>query len=165
MKRSLAVLAGCASAPTADPAPTGTTAHADVSSDYDRPLVITVTATPPNNAGFAVEFVNGSVREYPNAADVAGIPDAVVPRAVSIRPIGEGVETRIYRITGGFSKTAVVENIQPESVVFVSVAAQSGEAPLKTTGSLTCGSDATLTNVTVRVNADGSVALGNNCRV
>ncbi|MGB9963429.1 hypothetical protein [Halobacterium hubeiense] len=160
------LLGGCTAPPAGGtPGDSWSDVRVHVVDDHPDPTVVTVGAAPPGHAGLAVEFANGTVREFPDARGIEDLPDAVVPRTVSLRPIGEGVETRTYRWSGTQSATAVFEDVPRNASVFYSVAAPDGDEPLRTLGRLGCGPEAVFTDATVRVDASGAIAVSSDCRV
>lgn len=143
----------------------GSDVRVEVTNDHDRAYVITVGVAPAGHTGLAVEFVNGTVREFPEAAGIEDIPDVVIPRVVSLRPIGDSVETRIYRWDGPVGATATFENVSRNATVFYSIAYPSGSEPMRTLGRLTCGPEAELTTVTLQVDSAGAILASNECSV
>jgi hypothetical protein len=160
---ALLALAGCGALPPATGPETGADVRVEVNSDADSAHVIAVGVAPAGHRGLAVELANGTVREYPDARGIEEIPERVLPRAVALRPVGDAVETRTHRFSGVQGASATFEDVRRNATVYYSVAHQSGPEPLRTTGRLTCGPQATLTEVTLRINVEGSVAVGNDC--
>jgi hypothetical protein len=143
----------------------GSDVRVHVVDDHADASVVTVSAAPAGHKGLAVELVNSTVLEYPDARDIEDIPETVVPRTVSLRPIGDGVESRTYRWNGTQNTTALFENVPRNTMVFYSVGKPTGNEPMQMLGRLTCGPETTLTEVTIRINVDGSIAAGNNCQI
>lgn len=160
---ALVALAGCTAPPTSGDS--GSDVVVEVANDSDEDVVITVGAAPPGHQGLAVEFVNGTVREYPDASGIGDLPEAVVPRVVSLRPVGDDVEVRIYRWEGSQGATATFEDVPRNATIFYSVASPTGTEPMRTLGTLGCSEAATLVDVSLRVTQDGSIAASSNCRV
>ncbi len=157
------VVSGRAGLPPTDAPETGSDVRAEVTSDHDRASVVTVGVAPAGHAGLTVEFVNGTVTEYPDAASIEDLPESVVPRVVSLRPSGESVQTRIYRWDGPQGATATFSNVSRNATVFYSIAYPTGDEPMRTLGRLTCGPDAELTTVELRINAGGDLFASNTC--
>lgn len=163
----LVLLAGCGLAPpTADDRPR-TDVRVVVANDHDQPYVVTVGAAPAGHRGFAVELLNGTVKEYPQASGLNDLPDATVSRAVSIRPIGDTVQTRTYRFDADTSQqfVATFENVPRDVAVYFSVASPAGDEPLRSFGSVTCGARAQPVEMAVRIDASGSVTSSSHCLV
>ncbi|MFC7166629.1 hypothetical protein [Halospeciosus flavus] len=161
----LVLLAGCAGVapPTDRDDPTGNDVRVSVSSDADRAYVLTVGVAPANHTGFAVELANGTVREYPDVANVEALPDAVVSRTVSVRPFGDAVQTRTFRWDGPQGATVVFRDVPRNATVYYSVGYPRGDEPMRTVGLLTCGPAATMADVSIRVDAEGYISVGNHC--
>lgn len=161
----LVLLAGCGlMPPTADNGPR-TDVRVVVGNDHDRPYVVTVGAAPAGHRGFAVELHNGTVREYPDASGLNDLPDMTVSRAVSIRPIGDTVQTRTYRFDADASQqfVATFEDVPRDVAVYFSVASPAGDEPLHSFGSVTCGAQAEPVEMAVRIDASGSVTSSSHC--
>lgn len=164
----LLVLAGCAGFtgdPTPTTAPTSDLTFSVANEDPDNGHVITVGVAPGGHAGLAVELPDGSVEEYPEATEVGDIPPEVLPRAVSIRPVGDEVQTRVYRFDAPASTTGTFEAVPRNATVYYSVAFATGESPLRTSGRLVCGPESVFTGVELTVTNATAVAVGNSCDI
>ncbi|MFC7176566.1 hypothetical protein [Halosegnis marinus] len=158
--------AGCTApggTPTETAGPTSDVTVSVANEDPATPVVITVGVAPPGHAGLAVEFANGTVREFPDATGIDDVPSEVLPRAVSLRPYGDDVQTRVYRFDAAASASAVFEDVPRNATVYHSVAFGSGDAPLGTSGRLECGPTALFDTVDVTVYNDSVVSVGNGC--
>lgn len=157
--------AGCVAAPSATPTPApGSDVRVDVSSDHDAAYVITVGVASADHAGLAIEFADGTVREFPDARSFEDLPSVSVSRAVSVRPFGDDVQTRRYRWDGPQGASAAFDDAPPNATVFYAVAAPAGAEPMRTFGRATCGLEASLTTVGIRIAPDGSVGVATECR-
>lgn len=157
-----AVLAGCPLDTSPDEVQR-TNLTVEVSNDDERQYVISLGLAPAGHEGLAIELPDGTVETYPELRSIEEIREEDLLRGVSLRPVGDDVQTRILRWDTPQEESIQFENVSLGATLFYSVARPSESLPMQTFGTMTCGPETSFEGMGLWINADGVVATTNDC--